>query len=139
VETDMASRQANNTMTKKLIVIMATTDPRKGDELGVPIFQASAAATMGYETTVICTATASRFMKKGVAERVYLKRGDNRTLYHFVKDAHFAGVRFYCCSPSDDVYDTRPDDLIAECAGVIGRRQLIEQIMDNDDVKVLSY
>jgi predicted peroxiredoxin len=135
----MASRQATNTMTKKLIVIMATTDPRKGDELGVPIFQASAAATMGYETTVICTATASRFMKKGVAERVYLKRGDNRTLYHFVKDAHFAGVRFYCCSPSDDVYDTRPDDLIAECAGVIGRRQLIEQIMDNDDVKVLSY
>jgi predicted peroxiredoxin len=81
----MASRQATNTMTKKLIVIMATTDPRKGDELGVPIFQASAAAAMGYETTVICTATASRFMKKGVAERVYLKPGDNRTLYHFVK------------------------------------------------------
>ena len=135
----MASRQATNTMTKKLIVIMATTDPRKGDELCVPIFQASAAAAMGYETTVICTATASRFMKKGVAERVYLKPGDHRTLYHFVKDAHFAGVRFYCCSPSDDVYDTRPDDLIAECAGVIGRAQLIEQIMDNEDVKVLSY
>jgi predicted peroxiredoxin len=79
-------------VTKKLIVIMATTDPRKGDELGVPIFQASV-----------------------------------------------AGVRFYCCSPNADVYDTRPDDLIAECAGVIGRIQLIEQIMDNDDVKVLSY
>lgn len=135
----MASRQRSYATTKKLIVIMATTDPRKGDELGVPIFQASAAAAMGYETTVICTATASRFMKKGVAERVYLKPGDNRTLYHFVKDAHFAGLRFYCFSPSDDVYDTQPDDLIAECAGVIGRTQLIEQIMDNEDVKVLSY
>jgi uncharacterized protein len=81
----MASRQRSSTMTKKLIVIMATTDPRKGDELGVPIFQASAAAVMGYDTMVVCTATASKFMKKGVAERVYLKPGDNRTLYHFVE------------------------------------------------------
>jgi predicted peroxiredoxin len=135
----MASRRESNAMTKKLIVIMATTDPGKVGELGVPIFQASAAAAMGYETTVICTATASKFMRKGVAERVYLKPGDNRTLYHFVKDAHLAGVRFYCCSPNADVYDTRPDDLIAECAGIIGRTQLIEQIMDNEDVKVLSY
>lgn len=126
-------------MTKKLIVVMATTDPGNGDELGVPIFQASAAAAMGYDAVVICTATASKFMKKGVAERVFLRPGDTRTLYHFVKDAHLAGVRFYCCSPNADVYDTRPDDLIAECAGVIGRTQLIEQIMDNEDVKVLSY
>ena len=36
----MASRQRSYATTKKLIVIMATTDPRKGDELGVPIFQA---------------------------------------------------------------------------------------------------
>jgi uncharacterized protein len=126
-------------MTKKLIVIMATTDPRKRDELGVPIFQASAAAAMGYDTVVVCTATASKFMKKGVAERLFPKAGSNRTLYDVVKDAHRAGVRFYCCSPNADVYDTRPDDLIAECAGVIARTQLIEQIMDNDDVKVLSY
>ena len=35
----MASRQRSYATTKKLIVIMATTDPRKGDELGVPIFQ----------------------------------------------------------------------------------------------------
>jgi uncharacterized protein len=124
---------------KKLIVIMATTDPGRRDELGVPIFQASAAAAMGYDTTVVCTATASTFMKKGVAERLVMKPGGTTTLYHFVKDAHLAGVRFYCCSPNADMYDTRPDDLIAECAGVIGRTQLIEQIMDNDDVKVLSY
>ncbi len=126
-------------MTRKLIVVMATTDPRKGDELGVPIFQASAAAAMGYEAIVVCTATASKLMKKGVAERLFPRPGSNTSLYDFVKDAHLAGVRFYCCSPNADVYDTRPDDLIAECAGVIGRTQLIEQIMDNDDVKVLSY
>lgn len=126
-------------MTRKLIVVMATTDPRKGDELGVPIFQASAAAAMGYDAVVICTATASQFMKKGVAERVFVKPGGTTTLYHFVKDAHLAGVRFYCCSPNADGYDTHPEDLIAECSGVIARTQLIEEIMDNDDVKVLSY
>ena len=126
-------------MTKKLIVIMATTDPGRSAELGVPIFQASAAAAMGYDAMVVCTATASKFMKKGVAERLVMKPGGTTTLYHFVKDAHLAGVRFYCCSPNADVYDTRPDDLITECSGVIGRIQLIEQIMDNEDVKVLSY
>lgn len=134
----MASRRKEGISTKKLIVILATTDLSKGQELGVPIFQASAAAAMGYDSVVICTATASEFMKKGVAEQVYLRPGD-RSLYHFVKDAHLAGVRFYCCSPTADLYAPRPDDLIDECAGVIGRRQLIEQIMDNEDVKVLSY
>ena len=33
---------------KKLIIIMANTDPRNSEELGAPIFQASVAAAMGY-------------------------------------------------------------------------------------------
>lgn len=54
-------------MAQKLIVIMANTDPRNGEELGAPIFQASVAAAMEYEVDVICTATAGCLMKKGVA------------------------------------------------------------------------
>jgi len=47
-------------MAKKLVIVMANTDPRNGEELGAPIFQASVAAAMEYEVDVICTATAGR-------------------------------------------------------------------------------
>ncbi len=47
-------------MAKKLVIVMANTDPRNGEELGAPIFQASVAAAMDYEVEVVCTATAGR-------------------------------------------------------------------------------
>ncbi len=52
-------------MSKKLIIIMANTDPKNCEELGAPIFQASVAAAMGYEAEVICTAVSAQLMKKG--------------------------------------------------------------------------
>ena len=36
-------------MAKKLIIIMVNTDPRNGEELGAPFFQATVAAAMDYE------------------------------------------------------------------------------------------
>ncbi len=57
-------------MAEKLIIVMANTDPRNGEELGAPIFQATVAAAMDYDVDVICTATSGRLMKKGVAEVV---------------------------------------------------------------------
>ncbi len=47
---------------KKLIIIMVNTDPRNGEELGAPFFQASVAAAMEYDVEVICTATAGQLM-----------------------------------------------------------------------------
>ena len=40
-------------MAKKLVIVMANTDPRHGEELGAPIFQASVAAAMDYEVEVL--------------------------------------------------------------------------------------
>ena len=99
-------------MAKKLIIVMANTDPRNGEELGAPIFQATVAAAMDYEVDVICTATSGRLMKKGVAEKLVVKEGSPKTVYDFIKDAHEAGVKFYCCSPNLDLFDMtqgRPD------------------------------
>ena len=42
-------------MARKLIIVMANTDPRNGEELGAPIFQATAAAAMEYEPRVTPT------------------------------------------------------------------------------------
>ena len=44
-------------MAKKLVIVMANTDPRNGEELGAPFFQATVAAAMDYEVEVICTAS----------------------------------------------------------------------------------
>jgi uncharacterized protein len=126
-------------LTRKLIIIMANSDPRNVEELGAPIFQASVAAALEYEVEVVCTATAHKLMKKGVAERLLPAAGSQRTLYDFIKDACEAGVKFYCCSPNVEHHDTKADELIPECGGIIGSAYLIEEIMEKEDVKVLSY
>ena len=125
-------------MAKKLVIVMANTDPRNGEELGAPIFQASVAAAMEYDVEVVCTATAGRLMKKGVAEKLRVKEGSPKTVYDFIKDAHEAGAKFFCCSPNLDLFDMTKDDLIPECSGVIGGAYLIEAVME-DDAKVLTY
>ena len=125
-------------MANKLVIVMANTDPRNGEELGAPIFQATVAAAMDYAVDVICTATAGRLMKKGVAAALYVKPGSPKSVYDFIQDAHEAGVKFYCCSPNLDLFDMKQDDLIPECAGIVGGAQLIEAVMD-DNCRVLTY
>jgi uncharacterized protein len=125
-------------MAKKLVIVLANTDPRNVEELGAPIFQASVAAAMEYEVEVICTATAGRLMKKGVAEKLFVKPGSPKSVYDFIKDAHEAGAKFYCCSPNLDLFDMTKEDLIPECAGIIGGAYLIEAVME-EDCKVMTY
>ncbi|VAV88895.1 Uncharacterized protein HTH_1884 [hydrothermal vent metagenome] len=126
-------------MADKLIIVMANTDPRNGEELGAPLFQATVAAAMDYEVEVICTATAGILMKKGVAESLVVKEGSPKTVYDFIKDAHEAGVKFACCSPNLDLFDMTKDELIPECTDVVGGAYLIEQIMEEDGVRVMTY
>ena len=125
-------------MAEKLIIVMANSDPRNGEELGAPIFQASVAAAMEFEVEVICTATAGILLKKGVAEKLTVKEGSPKTVYDFIKDAHEAGVKFFTCSPNLDLFDMSEDDLIPECEGIVGGAYLIEQVME-DDTRVLTY
>ena len=125
-------------MAENLVIVMANSDPRNGEELGAPIFQASVAAAMEFEVEVICTATAGVLLKKGVAEKLTVKEGSPKTVYDFIKDAHEAGVKFFTCSPNLDLFDMTEEDLIPECEGIVGGAYLIEKVMD-DDTKVLTY
>ena len=126
-------------MAKKLVIVMANTDTRNGEELGAPIFQATVAAAMDYEVEVVCTATAGRLMRKGVADKLYVKPGSPKSVYDFIKDAHDAGVKFLSCSPNLELFDMTQDDMIPECSGIIGGAYLIEQVMEDEDVRVLTY
>ncbi len=125
-------------MASKLILVLANTDPRNGEELGAPFFQATVAAAMDYEVDVICTATSGILMKKGVAEKLVVKPGSPKTVYDFIKDAHSAGAKFYCCSPNLDLFEMKEEDLIPECEGVVGGAYLIEEVMEGD-TKVMTY
>ena len=126
-------------MAEKLVIIMVNTDPNNGEELGAPFFQASVAAAMDYEVEVICTATAGKLMKKGIAENLVVKKDSPKSVYDFIKDAHEAGVKFFCCSPNLDLFNMTEKDLIPECEGIVGGAYLIEQVMEDDDTRVLSY
>jgi predicted peroxiredoxin len=126
-------------MAEKLVIIMVNTDPRNREELGAPFFQVTVAAAMEYEVEVVCTATSGKLMKKGVAEKLVVKDGSPKTVYDFIKDAHEAGVKFYCCSPNLDLFDMTEDDLIPECEGIVGGAHVIEQVMEDDDIRVLTY
>ncbi len=126
-------------MARKLLIVMVNTDPRNGEELGAPFFQASVAAAMDYEVEVVCTATSGRLMMKGVAERLHVKEGSPKSVYDFIKDAHEAGVKFYCCSPNLDLFNMTEADLIPECSGIVGGAHVIAQVMEDDDVRVLTY
>ncbi|MEM7192281.1 MAG: DsrE/DsrF/DrsH-like family protein, partial [Pseudomonadota bacterium] len=119
-------------MTKELVIVLANTDPRNGEELGAPFFQASVAAALDYDVEVICTATAGALMKQGVAEKLTVKPGSPKSVYDFIKDGHEAGVKFFCCSPNLDLFDMTKDDLIPECEGIVGGAYLIEKVMEDD-------
>jgi len=125
-------------MAKKLIVVMANSDPENPAELGTPLVQAAVAAAMDYEVEVVCAGTAGRLLKKGVAERLTVKPGATKTVYDFIRDAHDHGVRFYACPANLDLFDMTAKDLIPECRGFLGAAALVGKIME-DDCRVLSY
>jgi len=123
----------------KLLIVMSNTDPRNGQELGAPLFQATVAAAMDYEVEVIMTATSGILLKKGEAEKLVVKPGSPKTVYDFIKDAHAAGVVFKSCSPNLDLFDMTEGDLIPECSGVVGAAYMLEKIMEDDEVRCLTY
>ena len=125
-------------MPKKLLIMLLNVDCSKPHRLGAPFFQAAAAAALDYEVSMVMTADAGLLMKKGYAERLRVKEGSPKTVYDFIKDAHRAGVKMYLCTPTLELHDLQPEDLIPECDDVMGGVAFIERVMD-EDTRVLTY
>jgi predicted peroxiredoxin len=81
-------------MAHKLLIVLVNTDPRNPEELGAPFYHAAVAAAMDYEVDVICAATAGKLMRKGVAEAIRIKEGQDKTVYDWIREAHQRGARF---------------------------------------------
>lgn len=125
-------------MIRRLLIVLVNTDPRNCEELGAPFYHAAVAAAMDYEVDVVCTATAGKLMIKDVAAGLHVKAGHPRTVYDWIREAHEQGARFWACPANLDLFDITEDDLIPECAGLMGAATMIQGIMDGD-CRVLTY
>jgi len=118
-------------MADKLIIVMVNTDPSNPSELGAPFFQATVAATMEYEVEVILTGRSGELARAGVAEKIFLQEGQNRSVYDYMKDAFEAGVVFKVCTPILDIWG---DDLIPEVTATVGSAYVISEAMADGTV-----
>jgi uncharacterized protein len=125
-------------MARKLLIVLVNTDPRNPEELGAPFYHAAVAAAMDYEVDVICAATAGKLMRKGVAEAIRIKAGQDKTVYDWIREAHGHGARFWACPANLALFDMTEADLIPECRGLMGAAAMLQNVM-SDDTRVLTY
>ncbi|HHJ19659.1 MAG TPA: peroxiredoxin [Gammaproteobacteria bacterium] len=118
-------------MADKLLIVMVNTDPSNATELGAPFFQAAVAAAMEYKVEVVFTGRAGELAVKGVAEKLTVERGSQKSVYDFIQDAHEAGVKFKICTPTLDLWG---EDLIPEVEETVGGAYVISEAMDDNTV-----
>lgn len=123
---------------RRLLIVLMNTDPRNPEELGAPFYHASVAAAMDYPVDVVCTATAGKLLLRGVAEHLRTRPDSPRTVLDWIREAHGHGVKFWACPANMELFGVTKDDLIPECAGLMGAAAMIEQIMEGDG-RVLTY
>jgi predicted peroxiredoxin len=125
-------------MTRRLLIVLVNTDPRNVEELGAPFYYAAVAAAMDYEVDVLCTAAAGKLLIKGVADKLFVKPGNSKSVHDWIREAHDHGARFWACPASLELLDKTQDDLIAECRGFMGAAAMISDIMDGE-CRVLTF
>jgi predicted peroxiredoxin len=125
-------------MTTRLLIVLVNTNPESVEELGAPFYHAAVAAAMDYEVDVVCTAGAGRLLIKGVAEKLWVKKGEPMTVYDWIKEAHSQGARLWSCPANLELLDAAESDLIPECSGLMGAATMIQGIMDGE-CRVLTY
>jgi predicted peroxiredoxin len=125
-------------MAKRLLIVLVNTDARNPEELGAPFYHAAAAASMDYEVDVVCTATAGKLMRKGVAAALFVKPGATMSVHDWIRQAHGLGARFWACPANLELFDMTEADLIPECSGLMGAATMLHQLME-DDCRVLTY
>lgn len=118
-------------MSKKLLIVMANSDPDNAEELAAPLFQATVAAAMSHEVEIIFTGQSGVLATKGKAESLELNRDTHRNIYDVICEAHRAGVVFKVCAPSLEIWGK---DLIPEVEETIGAAHVVSEAMEDDTV-----
>ena len=116
---------------KKILMIM-TTGPEEPDKTYAPFYTAALMAAMEIDTTMYFLMHAPELLRKGMAEKVPLKKGGN--LKMFVDMALENGVKFLACAEScRDLCDIPAGDLI-DGVKLVGSATLADLALDADSV-----
>jgi predicted peroxiredoxin len=118
-------------MDKRLLIILANSDPENPEEFTAPLLQAMAAAAMSHEVEVVFTGLSAVLAVVGHAENVILNIQQYRTVYDVIREAHKVSVVFKVCTPTLEMWGR---DLITEIDETIGAAYLIEEAMRDDTV-----
>jgi uncharacterized protein len=90
---------------------------------------------MDYEVDVVCTATAGKLMRKGVAEALFVKPGSDTSVHDWIKQAHELGAGFWARPANLELFDMTEADLIPECNGLMGAATMLHQLMEDDCIR----
>ena len=123
-------------MANRLLIIMVNADPHNPTALSPLFAQATCAATMEYDVEIVITGRAGELALKNVAAGTPDARDKNKTIYHLIKEAYDAGVRFKVCAPALEQWTD--EELIPEIEETVGGAYIISEAMDDDTV-TLTY
>ena len=118
-------------MSKKLVIILANSDPENPEEFSAPLFQAMVAAAMSHEVEVVFTGLAGVLAIAGHAAEVIINVQEHRTIYDVIKEARNAGVVFKVCTPTLELWGR---ELIDEIDDTVGAAYVIEEAMNENTV-----
>jgi predicted peroxiredoxin len=116
---------------KKILMIM-TTGPEDPDKTYAPFYTAALMAAMEIDTTMYFLMHAPELLRRGVAEKVPLKKGGN--LKMFIDMARENGVKFLACAEScRDLCEIAEEDMM-EGVQLVGSATLADLALDADSV-----
>jgi uncharacterized protein len=123
---------------KKVVILLLNVNPELPTSLGVPFFQASAAAAMDMEVEIYFASRTAVLLRKGVADDLFPSGRREKSVYGFMQDAHDLGVRFYACHAAMLEHGVDQDSAIPELDGIRGGAAFIAAATE-DGVVALTY
>src|SRR5258708_33158473 len=117
-------------MSRKLLIVLMNTDPRNVEELGAPFYHAAVAAAMDYQVDVVCTATAGKLMQKGIADKLFIKAGNPRTGYDWIKESHEQWATCCACPAKRGLLEIPQADRIPGCKGLMGAAAMLRDTIE---------
>ena len=116
---------------KKLLIVMANSDPAKPDGCYAPLFQATIASALELEVEVVFTGISAQLVIAGKAEAIEMNLDTHSTLYDIIREAHQAGVVFKACNTS---LKMAGEELIPEVDERVGAAYVIDEALAEETV-----
>jgi len=125
-------------MASKMLIMM-TSGPDTPTRLDTPFHQAMTAVALdAEEVTIVFTMEGTRLLEKGVADKIYVKKGAEHSVYEAIQNVKACDVKMYVCPSSLELHNLTLEDCIPELDGAMGAASYATMGLQ-DDVVVFCY